>query len=315
MLLFRCFGIHNFLGFVAISRSFFRMCLDDGKAAGRLERRRERIRTEMFPNLLTCQLSNPDDFVWVNTAQLLRYVSCDDRMQDLLECRNGRTLLQHHELLCSHEPQGLHPRVARKGKLLPKAAYESYLAGLREEQRAVLGPAAVDENTVSSDCLILPTEHLICVECCRDYESEIAQKLEKVKAIKHLFDLLETKELESFKLDLGMNETWGNACDRYAYTVSKRFITEFRKQVSGLMKKTATAAAEAKACEFESSLVSLLAENVNEGLDGLDLSDFEKRVFGDGPEAVREVAVPNSNITCTCALGDAGLPCCCTSSQ
>ena len=189
------------------------------------------------------------------------------------------------------------------------------VAGLREEQRAVLGPAAVDENTVSSDCLILPTEHLICVECCRDYESEIAQKLEKVKAIKHLFDLLETKELERFKLDLGMNETWGNACDRYAYTVSKRFITEFRKQVSGLMKKTATAAAEAKACEFESSLVSLLAENVNEGLDGLDLSDFEKRVFGDGPEAVREVAVPNSNITCTCALGDAGLPCCCTSSQ
>ena len=266
--------------------------------ANRLAQRKERIRTEMFPNVLSLQSkeSNSDDLVWVESAQLLQYVSCGDRMNEYLDGCNGRTLLQHHKLLCSHEPPGLHPRVARRGKVLPKAVYEAYVAGLRQEQRAVVGQL-VDESEVC-DCLILPTENLLCLECSSDYQKELGQKLKTVKAMKKLYDMLDPKELDRFKFEFGNSDTYGHERDNYAYILSRRFVTAFRNQITTLMKNAAAAAADAKACEREISLGHFSAENVNEGLDGLDLSSFEKKVFGMGPNSDNELAVPNSNITC-----------------
>jgi len=276
--------------------------MDDGKAATRMKLRKERIRTEIFPNLLNFQsTTKPDDLVWVDTAQLLRYISCEDRMNDRLDEWNDGTLLQHHELLCSHEPQGLHPRVARKGKLLPKAAYEAYVAGLREEQSAVLGYDGDEDRVI--DCVILPSDNLVCVECCLEYQDELEGKLEKVKAIKKLYDMLDKEELERFKFRLGNEDTYGRERDKYAYIASRRFITGFRNQVGALMKNAVNAIADAKVCECgDSSLVSFSADNVNEGLDGLDLSEFEEKAFGDGPQADNDVAIPNSNITCKSIL-------------
>ena len=249
------------------------MCIDDGTAANRLAQRRTRITREMFPNLLW--RANPDDLVWVDTAQLVQYVSCGDRMDDRLDGGSGRTLLQHHELLCSHEPPGLHPRVARKGKLLPRSVYEAYVAGLRQEQQSILG-RDTDESTVT-DCLILPTDNLVCVECSRDYQDELGQKLKTIKAMKKLYDMLDPKELDRFKFEFGNGDTFGHERDNYAYILSRRFITAFRNQIAALMKNAATA-------------VSI--ENANEGLDGLDLSSFDTHALD------KDLGVPNSNITC-----------------
>lgn len=274
-----------------------RLCMEDGSAATRLELRKERIRTEIFPTLLNSQsTTKPDDLVWVDTSQLLQYISCEDRMQERLDEWNDGTLLQHHELLCSHEPQGLHPRVARKGKLLPRAAYEAYVAGLREEQHAVLGRDG-EEDTVC-DCVILPSDNLVCIECSREYQEELGEKLTKVKAIKKLYDMLDTEKLNCFKFEIESGDTYGRERDKFAYITSKKFVTEFRNLVNALMKNAVNAAADAKACECESSLVSFSAENVNEGLDGLELSTFEAKAFGNGSQANKIVAIPNSNITC-----------------
>jgi hypothetical protein len=252
------------------------MCLDDGTAASRLAQRKTRIATEMFPNLLTLEwTANPDDLVWVDTAQLVQYVSCSDRMNDLLDGRSGRTLLQHHELLCSHEPPGLHPRVARQGKLLPRSVYETYVAGLRQEQKSILGRDT--DESAATDCLILLTDNLVCVECSRDYQAELGQKLNRVKAMKKLYDLLDPKELDCFKFEFGLGDTFGHERDNYAYILSRRFITAFRNQISALMKSAAAAVS---------------VENVNEGLDAFDLSSFEKKTLD------KDLCVPNSNITC-----------------
>lgn len=275
--------------------------MDDGKAAKRLERRREIIRTKMFPNFSACQISNPDDLVWVESTPLLQFMSCRDRLQERLEHRNDRAVFQHHDLLCSHEPPGLPPRVARKGKLLPKLAYEAYVAALREEQRALLG--GNNDAKCFSECLILPTDNLICKECSDDYGFELLGKRQKIVKFKDLYDALDPKEM-NFSLDLGVDyETYGDRCDRYAYIVSRKFITWFRNKVAHLMKQAACSAANATSVDCSNEFLALRAENVAEGLDGLDLSELEVGSLQNvGPGEVDDESISsrvNGPITCT----------------
>lgn len=248
------------------------MCADDGNAARRLEHRRDLIRTQMFPNMSASKITNLDDLVWVETTPLLQFISCRDRLEERLGRRCDKAVLEHHKLLCSHVTPGLHPRVARRGKLLPKLAYEAYAAAFREEQRALLGNDS-DENTFN-DCMILPTSNLICQECAQDYRSELSEKLRKVKTLKFLFEELDPKE-HTCSLDVGLDETWGNECDRYAFIVSRKFVTWFRSKFARFIKHAASGAAAATrgVCDYVAG--SLSAENVVEGLDGFDFSDFE----------------------------------------
>lgn len=271
------------------------MCIDDGNAAKRLERRRDIIRSQMFPNLSTCQLTNPDDLVWVESTPLLQFMSCRDRLRERLE-QSDRAVLQHHDLLCSHETPGLHPRVARKGKLLPKLAYEAYIAALRVEKRDILG-RDTDENSFN-DCLILPTDNLICQDCAQEYRSELSQKLKRVLAMKYIYDSLDPKE-NKFTLERGLGEAWGNESDRYAYIVSRKFVTWFRNKVVRFMKRAGSA--EAKCVECESQFIALSAENEAEGLDGLDLSEFsvsKDEKTGIEPDDVGVAVRVNGPITC-----------------
>lgn len=269
------------------------MCAEDGKAADRLERRRDFVHNKMFSNLESSVATDPDNTVWVAFEPLLRFISCTDRLENLLRIPNDQPILRHHELLCKHDPPGLHPRVARKGKLLPKSVYDAYEEALAIERHSMTG--APKESPVN-DCVIQPSESLFCQQCGKDYTSELQKTYDRASSLKILADSLDPTE-NNFKLDPGLGETWGNECDRYAYIVSRKFITWFRNKVAALEKNHTKAIADAKSVECDVDMLHLSAENAAEGLDHLDLSEFERKEEDD--EAI--VVHVNGHIVCKCS--------------
>jgi hypothetical protein len=251
-------------------------------------------------------MRNPDDLVWVDVAILRRFVSCSDRLADVLNCK-GRWILDNNSLLCYHSPERLHPRVARKGKLLPRVAYEAYLEALQTEQAAMFG-ATLSKSKVA-DCVIVPTDNLVCQICSSEYKQNLELKLEKVKELKYLYEKLDPKS-SSFSLEVSPEETLGRECDSYAYIVSRKFITWFRNKFARLLKASVSALADSKGRLTDgkrqtTSFPEMIgeSENMAEGLDFFKLSqldfgqplddDKEYEIFSsvNGPVTCKSVAV------------------------
>jgi hypothetical protein len=273
------------------------MCIDDGNAAERMEQRRELIRSKMFPLLVSNESTKVQDSVWVDARLLRRFLSCNDRLDDELGRSGGKSIIQHRHLLCSHANGGLNPRIARKGKFLPKAAYEAYASRLLEEQDAVMG--GLDSKREVSDCTIVPTENLFCETCCEDYRLRLTEKVLTIKALKSLYDSLDPTE-NSLSLELDVNETEGNECDRYAYIVSRKFITWFRNKVASLMK---TAAPGDGILRLVKESPEEEIECVAEGLDALDHEIFNLISSNSEPPGNDEdsqYASVNGAVTCKC---------------
>lgn len=120
---------------------------------------------------------------WVDAAILKRFFSCEDGLEDIFRAAaaNEGCVLDDLKYICSHS-NGLHPKAARKGKLLSRTLYDELDKILLEE----FTQFTIDEGTNGSMTVgsILPKKYavdnssLICEPCGIHFQSESRKKLE-----------------------------------------------------------------------------------------------------------------------------------------
>jgi hypothetical protein len=264
------------------------LCIIDRREAERLENRRRIIREQIIPAMrsFTIPISDPKDVVWVELTPFLQFMSCSDRASPRLN--DFRTNIRR----CDHDSHGLHPRVARRGKLIPRIACDVYFDTLIAEQESLKPEESHFERPVA-----LAMDEIVCQECAQEYRSELKGKLSRVKALKLLYEELCPKEF-TFSLQMGPNEAENVGEDnKFAYAVSRKFVTWLRTRFVQLMKKAAVALSEASAMPIDAH--ELQAENIAEGLDAFDLQEFDANYCGLAHDDELDV---NRNITCKCTF-------------
>jgi len=268
------------------------MCIEDGQAASLLDQRREGIQKLMFTDILALRDDRPP--VWVDARMLVRFMSCKDRLDEVLTGNDGNSLLGHRGYLCDHKTPGLHPRLARKGKLLPRSVYDAFVEILSAERHSLSGK---ESSVELNDCVITPTDNLLCQECCSEYCRELSIKVESLRTFKYLYDALDSKEPE-LSVEIKPDETVENDEDSYAYIVSRKFITNMRSMVARLMKK-ANGAESSGRVDGENGLANGL-EGFAEGIDAFDPKNFTFDASAEysNDEDTLDARI-NSNITCT----------------
>lgn len=230
------------------------MSLEKKLTNDRLLQRKSEIEARLFGALSENNSTETTSIpVWVDGNVLLRFFSCLDGMDDTLK---HQPLLHHRKLLCSHGNGGLHPRVAKRGKLLPRNVYDVVISLLRQEQIQFTGSsknrrgmsAANQENNKDgiSDCIISPSSRLFCHECAESYRSELAERERSLSLVLKLYDALDSKvnDFDAKSLPVGQD----------IYAVSRNFATAFKKHAERVLKET------------------MSPQVVCEGIDLLDLS-------------------------------------------
>lgn len=278
------------------------MCLDDKKAANRLKRRHEIIGRDMFSNLLSTKASSedPSDLVWVDATQLRRALSTEDRLEDELLGRGGKGVFRHSHLLCNHEEPGLHPRVARRGKLLPRRIYEVLISALRDERNLLCGVASPVNDL--NDCVITPDKNLFCQKCADDYCVELKAKLDLIKKLRDLNELLDPKRDSLLSQDRRLDSDEEKEQTDCEYIVSRKFVTHFRKIMTRISKAAATSESVTMTKAAPGAILNGV-ECIAEGLDSLDMFDFKSNLNEsietrqDDNEDKLDFRV-NGNITC-----------------
>ena len=203
-------------------------------------------------------------------------------------------LLRHRHLLCKHGV-GLHPQVARKGKLLSRDMYDAYVSLLVSEREELLREKGVVVVTSDcggfilggekggsdcvNDCVITPDSNLYCRECACTYRAEVECKIRAMELIVELHDALEGCD---------NNVNLVSACEReseddgHIYAISRSFISGFRKYATRKMKEATVAAGQSssvkrgkKSSDSGDSPGSRQSFSVfDEGIDLLDLDDI-----------------------------------------
>ena len=214
--------------------------------------------------------------VWVAADPLRKFLSCGDELDTRLHEKGP--LLRHQHLLCEHN--GLHPRVARRGKLLPRKLYDAYVSlldGERKLLREQMGnPPSQDAEPLArdaiNDCVITPDSGLFCRECSQSYRTELAEKLEFIMCLKTLYDDL-APSAEDCSLEYDEDEEPLSCLeDGFAYVISKQFISKFRKQINATFKSVANFV-DGATVSFADDGTTRAA--VSEGLDAVDISAFK----------------------------------------
>jgi hypothetical protein len=209
--------------------------------------------------------------VWVDGAPLRTFLCCSEELDQHLS--DSGPLLRHKHLLCPHGC--LHPRMARRGKLLPRPIYDAYVFILQGE-RALLrqGLGETDADMVeANDCLVTRESHLHCQECSKSYRYELSKKLDLVKDLKFLYEELDPKA-DDFSSEYEVGDLPLSPEDEYAYAISKGFITKFRKAVVGMMKSLHNLD-EGTILSSQDNGSHGTRNVVYEGLDAVDTSMFE----------------------------------------
>jgi hypothetical protein len=222
--------------------------LEKQRTRDRLEHRRREIEGRLFDALRknpNAKSARPP--VWVHGKVLLQYLSCSDGMDDVL---SRRPLLQHRPLVCSHGKGGLHPRVARSGKLLPRHIYDTIVSLLSDEKDQLVsninGKVAnspskqgkrqsageQDYNDGTADLIIAPDSSLFCMECVETYRKELAAKERALSLILNLHADFEDKrnDLDPKALPEGQD----------IFAVSRHFVTVFKKHAEKVMKEASS---------------------------------------------------------------------------
>ena len=159
-----------------------RLCCDDYTISDRLRRRKNGIQKYMFVNpssllMLKGRRENDDEpYFWVDGDPLRQFLACDRSLDNKL--RSNDPIICRESLLCPHGC--LHPRNARRGKLLRKSIYDSYVSLLSGERKLLFE----NDDTKSSDvigCVITPKERMTCAECSASYCNELSKKLDSVE--------------------------------------------------------------------------------------------------------------------------------------
>jgi hypothetical protein len=214
-----------------------RMCLQDGQVAIRLQDRRRKIRTCIFPTLASYQIGfhKREDFVWVDALSLRRYMSCDYLRKD--EYGNAKKIpfFQHGRFFfCGHQSdRGVHPVIARRGKLLPRPIYDALLQGLAAERPTLFCDTKYGVREIS-DCPGIPAERLYCSTCSKSYCQELSETVQLCEKILFLYERLDPKEGD-FEDD-SKGDNIAASREIHGYIVSRRFVSRFRNRAARLFK-------------------------------------------------------------------------------
>ena len=244
--------------------SLCRMCLQDYVVSDRLRRRKDGIQKYMFvdPSSLLVQESkrrkNNEPYFWVDGDALRQFFACDRSLDEKL--RSNKPIVCTETLLCPHDC--LHPRDARRGKLLRKSLYDSYVSLLKAERKFLSETSEFEDSDVVG-CVITPDEKLICVECSKQYCNELAKKLEFTKNVNDLYVHMKDKT----KLKFVEHER------EYLYILSKSAVTAFTSLVDKLRKSTE---AFSKGANLDRSSTTITSANflILNGIDDIDISSF-----------------------------------------
>lgn len=236
------------------------MCLDDAQTARRMARRRESIRTKVFPDFSSFRLDEKASSVWVEGKSLRRFLSCRMGPETSPIAVATFQFEDPLPLLCKHSNAGLHPRIARRGKLLPREVYEAMCSVLDGERIVSMNGRVIDQS------------NLVCEECSTDYRSQLASRLTWVMAIRDLLELLDTANDISITFEPGEEDDDDNDT-KVVYAVSRKFVTRLRTLMNDLMKSVAAADATGPPAMGDMSL-SPHVEGVPEGFDAVDTSSI-----------------------------------------
>lgn len=244
--------------------------------------------------------------VWVDGKLFRRFMSCSDPMEDILTLKN-ESILKHSHLLCKHGI-GLHPRIARQGKLLATSEYTAYaslLCGersviLREQEYTQVNSPSLDCQSklrAVNDCIITTDNNLHCHECVKEYESELRPKVKAMKSLLYLYHYLNPKHDVDF--DAINPDKSGNT---WCYAVSRSFASYLRKIAMKTMKD---AVGKESLQELKSRLHHTMEVNSHAGVDNLNMSSLFKAHVISNSTACADSTVSdsidpfvNSKITC-----------------
>lgn len=243
------------------------MCVKDVENWNALKRRR----TDLNQVVLGRIFSEVDkDVVWVDGDDLRNFLSCREvgvpsaRMVD--------------KICCPHGQHSLHPRVARRGKLLPRSIFESY-AKLR---------AADGGSEGTGDVTQISPDQICCNLCTQQYQVELRGKVQIVEAVLRLYAALDPKQY-AFNFEISPSEA-ANESDLCAYVVARKFVSSFRARVARFLKSILTTEASVPVKDFAGG--ASRCETIVEGLDALELSSTLTWVDGSDEKRV------NESITC-----------------
>lgn len=272
------------------------MCLDDAQIFDRLARRRLGIRNYFLPNARSLVNSNSihDRLIWVPGRLLHTYLECrpDVEFDCLLE--SSDPIIQNNDLRCVHG-NGLPPRVARTGKLLPLHMYDALVGLLRGERALLRGELYSNslEDVDIEDHMIGSDLNMICEECSTLHRDELSKKLRKIRLAKALFDALDPK-ISDLKLHYGEDEAPKSDEDRFAFVISKAAVTKFRKQITLMLKSLSNIGAGGELA----SKISSGASTLSEGLGALEISSWDS----EGGKMSSDFRNFNDTITCKSLL-------------
>lgn len=240
-----------------------RIHIQNQKTTNRLKRRKSGIL-----KLMLNSSSKDVPSVWVEGSTLRRFFSCIDPMEDLLSNRD-KPILRHKQLLCKHG-KGLHPRVARCGKMLTTDQFQAYSDLLQSEREENLqdqdgwGDAT---ETTACDLTINRTTCLHCDECASEYQSELKEKCASYCRLVLLEQMLDpdnhAPSTEHEKL----------------FAISRSFATNLRKFASA---KTLKQALFTKSCSKSNDIDVPVV-----GIDHFDSSDLAPAISN--PEVERHL--------------------------
>ena len=276
---------------ISPSRYYHSLCIKDSEAADRLKKRRDCILNDLFSDErpLELLLENMDPPpVWVPGDFLRRFFSCSDSFGDDLALDIVGDVIKVSDSLCEHGQTGIHPRVARRGKLLPRVMYETIMSSLLDE-RELLRSGFADKSEERQDGFaVSPSESMYCQECVDDYRLKVRPKIELLEDYLFLFDALDTKS-DDAPVEYEAGTTFQCEEDKSVYIVTRKFCTAFRDHVKQIMKKVSSA--DAASFLVDDKLLPMF-ENIAEGVETIEMKDLEIPENGSVDKFV------NSSVTC-----------------
>jgi len=184
--------------------------------------------------------SSTDPHVWLSTKFLRQFLRCqpDDELDGLL--KSCDPVIRNGDLLCPHR-DGLTPRVAHQGKLVPLKMYDT-LVGLLRGERAFLRQGLEDEGggdkSEIEDFRVGSDNRLICERCCATHRDSLLAKLCRLRSLKALYDALDAGRGD-VELVSDENQLVDSSEDRFVYAISRQSVVRFRKSISSLIKSLA----------------------------------------------------------------------------
>mmetsp|Transcript_20083 Transcript_20083/g.42088 ORF Transcript_20083/g.42088 Transcript_20083/m.42088 type:complete len:1210 (+) Transcript_20083:2-3631(+) len=252
----------------------------------RISARREKILRNVFLRTSTPADPAEGNSIWVESNFLRRFFSCRDGMADIFQsASNSSAFIEARSFLCLCErSKGLHPRVARRGKLLRPEVYGAVESIMQEEHAMFLrdqdSDSLLSPPLPLTDHMFIEGSNLICKDCGLSYQKEARRKYGLFKTLLSVHD-----DLIAGKNDLDPLAVLNSSS---VYAISRTWATSFKKYVE--KKVNELQSLPPKKCDANSNMPS-------GGIDILDLS--EVMVAEDGEASEKNDDQSSTNLTKT----------------